>query len=147
MTNAGPDTALNAVVTDVLPTTLDFVSATGCTFASATHTVTCNLGAVTTAGASLTIVTTPNSSGSITNTASVAASTVDANSANNSATATSAVASAGGADLGVTTSIPTKITVGTGFSILAHRHQSRSKPKPVATLTDTLPAQPRPPVR
>ena len=138
VTNAGPDTALNAVVTDVLPTTLDFVSATGCTFASATHTVTCNLGAVTTAGASLTIVTTPNSSGSITNTASVSASTVDANSANNSATATSAVASAGGADLGVTTSIPTKITVGTGFSISLTVTNHGPNPT-VATLTDTLP--------
>ena len=74
--------------------------------------------AVTTAGATVTIATTPNSSGSIANTASVSATTLDANPANNSATATSGVASAGGADLGVTTAVAVKVTEGTAFSVV-----------------------------
>jgi len=139
ITNSGPDTALNTVVTDVLPASLDFVSAQGCTFASATRTVTCSLGAVTTAGATVTIVTTPNSSGSIANTASVSATTLDANPANNSATATSGVASAGGADLGVTTAVAVKVTEGTAFSAMltVTNHGPNST---VATVTDAVPA-------
>jgi uncharacterized repeat protein (TIGR01451 family) len=107
ITNAGPDSATSATLTDVLPSTLDFVSAPGCTYASATRTVSCALGTVDLSGDSATIVASANTAGSVDNAASVAASTTDPNTANNSATATTTVESAGGADLGVTTSVTT----------------------------------------
>lgn len=137
--NAGPDTALNTTVTDVLPATLDYVSAPGCTFASGTRTVTCNLGSVSTAGTSVTITATPNAAGSITNTVSATASTADVNPANNSATLTTPVASAGGADLGVTTSVAATVVKSTPFAIVLTitNHGPNAS---TATLVDTQPA-------
>ena len=137
--NAGPDSALSAVLTDVLPATLDFVSAPGCTYASATRTVSCALGTVTSTGASATIVATANTSGSIDNTASVSAATSDPNVADNSATATTSVQGVGGADLGVTTAVPTKVDQGTNvaYALTVRNHGPNADADVV--LTDVLP--------
>jgi uncharacterized repeat protein (TIGR01451 family) len=89
VTNLGPQTAQNVVVTDTLPSRLDFVSAPGCTYAPTTRVVTCNLGSLA-SGASntitLTTTITGNAGGWITNTAQVTSSTSDPVSANNSST-------------------------------------------------------------
>ncbi|MCP3981212.1 MAG: DUF11 domain-containing protein [bacterium] len=88
VTNNGPHTATNVVVTDVLPAGTSFVSATpsqgSC---SGTTTITCNLGAIVNTGtASVEIlILTPSVVGIITNNASVAADQTDPVGADNSA--------------------------------------------------------------
>jgi len=89
VSNGGPGSAANVVVTDVLPAGTTFTSATptqgSC---SGTTTVTCNLGTIANASSatiSLTI-TTPSTPGPLSNTANVATSSSDPNPANNSAT-------------------------------------------------------------
>jgi uncharacterized repeat protein (TIGR01451 family) len=74
VTNNGPSTASNVVVTDVIPTNTTFVSATptqgNCT---GTTTVTCTLGAIADDGtATITLVVTAPQSGTFNNTATVA---------------------------------------------------------------------------
>jgi uncharacterized repeat protein (TIGR01451 family) len=96
--NAGPDGASDVSVTDNLPTSVSFVSATpsqgNCSQAAGT--VTCSLGTVASGGtAAVTIVVTPNSSGIITNSASITTSTNDPNSVNNSDSEDTSVAVAG----------------------------------------------------
>jgi uncharacterized repeat protein (TIGR01451 family) len=90
VTNLGPSPAQNVVVTDTLPSRLDFASASpGCTFTPSTRVVTCNAGSLANgANASLTITTTitGNGGGWITNTAQVTSSTADPASANNTST-------------------------------------------------------------
>jgi uncharacterized repeat protein (TIGR01451 family) len=90
VTNLGPSPAQNVVVTDTLPSRLDFVSASpGCTYAPATRVVTCNVGSLANgANASVTITTTITGAGGgwITNTAQVTSSTADPAGANNTST-------------------------------------------------------------
>jgi uncharacterized repeat protein (TIGR01451 family) len=86
--NNGPSGATGVTMTDSLPGTVTFVSATpsqgNCT---GTATVTCNLGSLTNgASATITIVVTPTQAGGISNTARVAANEADPNTNNNSAT-------------------------------------------------------------
>ncbi|HET6770157.1 MAG TPA: S8 family serine peptidase, partial [Actinomycetota bacterium] len=86
VTNIGPDVALGVMVIDQLPASVAFVSATS-TQGSCGHssgTVTCNLGTLG-AGATATIdiVVKPTVPGTITNTASVSASTPDPVGSNN----------------------------------------------------------------
>jgi uncharacterized repeat protein (TIGR01451 family) len=89
VTNLGPNTAQNVVVTDVLPSRLNFGSAPGCAYNGATRTVTCSVSSLASgASASFTLTTTITGKGGgwITNTAQVSSSTSDPNTANNSAT-------------------------------------------------------------
>ncbi|MCP3978028.1 MAG: DUF11 domain-containing protein, partial [bacterium] len=79
VTNNGPDTATAVTLTDTLPASTTFQSATpsqgSC---SGTTTVTCNLGAILNGGtASVEILVTTSGPGSITNNASVAAHEID----------------------------------------------------------------------
>ena len=140
VSNAGPDPATSTTLTDVLPATLDLVSAPGCTYASATRTVTCALGTVTSSGASGTIVASANTAGSIANAATVTAATADANTANNTATATTTVESAGGADLGVTTTVPATIGKGNGVSYTLTVENHGPNADGDVVLTDVLPS-------
>src|SRR5436190_8207269 len=90
----GGNDASNVVVTDNLPSGVDFVSAAGCTHSG--NTVTCNLGQVNSGTApQVTIVVRPKKEGTLTNTATVA-SPNDAALGNNSATATTTVVKAAG---------------------------------------------------
>jgi uncharacterized repeat protein (TIGR01451 family) len=93
---SGGNDATDVVVTDNLPSGVDFVSATGGTCQRAGTTVTCNLGTLT-AGTigTVTIVVKTKHDGTITNTATVA-SPDDAVLSNNSATATTTVTKAKG---------------------------------------------------
>lgn len=98
VTNGGPSTATDATVTDVLPATVTFVSATpsqgSC---SGTATSTCNLGTLANGGsASVTIVVKTTQAGSLSNTASVTANEIDPVS-NNTAETTTQVMAANGA--------------------------------------------------
>jgi uncharacterized repeat protein (TIGR01451 family) len=101
VTNAGPNPAVNVIVTDDLPTGLDFVSATA-SAGSCDHKgrkVTCNLGTVAnpgppTANLTVTITTTVKQNfkgAAITNTASVASDNVDPQTNNNSDTESTTV--------------------------------------------------------
>jgi uncharacterized repeat protein (TIGR01451 family) len=89
ITNNGPGTATDVTVTDTLPATVTFVSAAPsqgtCT---GTATISCALGTIPN-GASATVVifVTPTALGPISNTATVATTSVDSVAANNTATA------------------------------------------------------------
>lgn len=86
--NNGPDGAQGVTVTDTLPASMSFVSATATLgTCSGTSTVTCALGPVPSGGsASVTIVVRPQRTGIISNTAAVASDLADANTANNTKT-------------------------------------------------------------
>jgi uncharacterized repeat protein (TIGR01451 family) len=86
VTNNGPSPATNVVVTDNLPAGVNFVSATptqgSC---GGTTTVTCNVGSLArNASAIINIVVVPQSAGTLTNNASVAASETDSDMTDNS---------------------------------------------------------------
>ncbi|MCH8309436.1 MAG: DUF11 domain-containing protein, partial [Chloroflexi bacterium] len=88
VTNNGPSSATNVVLTDVLPSGVSFGSATpsqgNC--GAVGGTVTCNLGSLSNGQSALvTIVVTPGAQGNITNTANVTAAEIDPRPANNSA--------------------------------------------------------------
>ncbi|HYG82800.1 MAG TPA: FG-GAP-like repeat-containing protein, partial [Pyrinomonadaceae bacterium] len=87
VTNDGVDDAASVSLTDTLPAGVTFVSATPSQGSCAgTSTVTCGLGALASgAGATVRIVVTPQSVGTLTNSASVTAATQDQNQSNNSA--------------------------------------------------------------
>ena len=137
--NAGPDTAQAATVADVLPAGLAFGSAPGCSYDDPSRTVSCPLGALSTAGTSVTITVTATAAGTIANTATVSSTTADPDTTDNTSTATTTVASAGGADLGVSTSVPAKVDQGTGFTYTLTVTNNGPNPEPDATVTDALP--------
>jgi uncharacterized repeat protein (TIGR01451 family) len=88
VTNAGPDTATAAVVTDALPAGLDFVAATASqgTISRSNRVVTASLGALTNLGSALILITvTPRAGGTVTNTAAVTAAELDPDPADNMA--------------------------------------------------------------
>jgi uncharacterized repeat protein (TIGR01451 family) len=92
--NLGPSAATNVVVTDNLPSTVDFVSASnGCSRKG--RKVTCNVGGLAASGGgakqSLTITVRPNKADTISNTASVKSSETDPQASNSSDTETTVV--------------------------------------------------------
>jgi len=89
VTNNGPETATNVVVTDTLPWSVSLVSAPAC---SGSGPLTCAAGTLANGDtATITITVTPNSAGPIANSASASATETDPNTANNTATATTTV--------------------------------------------------------
>jgi uncharacterized repeat protein (TIGR01451 family) len=94
MTNLGPEDAVNAVITDALPSRVDFDSASASqgSCSEAGGTVTCDLGDLVSGNsATVTISVIPNQEGSVTNTAVGSSDTQDPNLANNSDPATTTV--------------------------------------------------------
>lgn len=92
-TNQGPDAATGVMVTDTLPSGASFVSATpsqgSC---SGTGPVTCDLGALAaSANATIDVVVTPSSSGSITNSVTISGNETDAVASNDSSDETTTV--------------------------------------------------------
>jgi uncharacterized repeat protein (TIGR01451 family) len=92
VTNLGPGGATNVVVTDNLPATFALASATSTQGScSGTTTVSCNIGAMANAAtATITITGSPTAAGTLSNTASVAATEVESTMANNASTASAA---------------------------------------------------------
>ena len=87
VTNSGPNTAPGVNVTDPLPSSLEFVSGTGCSENGGT--VTCNLGSIANGGSeTVSITVIPTESGVITNTATANSGVQDPNTSNNSSSAT-----------------------------------------------------------
>jgi len=89
VTNHGPSSAGNVVVTHLLPNGVIFVSAVSSqgTCSQAGGLVTCNLGTLTYGGqATITVVTTPVITGALSSTASATSNQLDPDPSNNSAT-------------------------------------------------------------
>ncbi len=144
VTDNGPSDAANLSVTDTLPAGVTFVSATGagwtCTNVGNVS-VTCTLPTLATGATapSITIVVTaPAQAASLSNTASVAATTADPNAANNTSVAVTTVTAS--ADLAVTKTGPA--TVVAGGSVAYSLVVVNNGPSDAANLsvTDTLPA-------
>jgi len=112
-TNNGPDAASGVTVVDSLPTGVTFSSAVSTQGAcsQSTGTMTCNVGALANgASATITLVITPTTAGTIFNTATVAGNETDPISGNNTAQAVTTVISA---------PPPTVTTVTLGLSSLS----------------------------
>lgn len=86
--NDGPSPATGVVFTDILPSSVTFISATASqgSCSQVNGEVTCNLGTVTTDRVAITITGRPNAAGIVSNTASVRGNETDLNLSNNSAT-------------------------------------------------------------
>ena len=93
ITNNGPGTAASVTVTDTLPATVTFVSASPSQgTCSGTTTITCGLGTLPNgASATVLIFVTPTALGQISNTATVTTSSDDPTASNNTATADTTV--------------------------------------------------------
>jgi uncharacterized repeat protein (TIGR01451 family) len=114
LTNNGPNQATNVTFADSLPNSVSFVSATasqGSVSQNSGSLVSGVLGSLAAgAGATVTVVVSPGAPGTITNTATVAASQSDLNPANNSASVITSVHNTT-ADLALTLSGPTNAMV------------------------------------
>jgi uncharacterized repeat protein (TIGR01451 family)/CSLREA domain-containing protein len=102
VSNTGPQDATGVTVTDVLPDSLHFNSVSpsqgACTRSAATSpkpkagTISCSLGSIAnSAGATITIVVTATTPGTVTNTANLTGNQSDPDQSNNSSTATTTV--------------------------------------------------------
>ncbi len=142
--NAGPDSATDVVVTDPLPAGVTFVSASGAGW-SCSHdagTVTCTRAdlAVGTAPAIAIEVTAPNAITSLSNTATIAATSVDPDGPLTASTTTSVLSPA---TVGVTKSVigsTSAFGTVTYTIILTNTSASEQQNNPGSELTDVLPA-------
>ena len=144
--NQGPDDATGAEVTDTLPASVEFVSASaGCSEDSGT--VTCDLGSIP-AGTpdSAHITVRPTQPGTITNTASASADQGDPNTSNDSDTEQTTVSEAPpprdpSADLALSKSdSPDPVTVGGVLTYALRASNLGPDDATNVTVTDTLPA-------
>ena len=138
VSNFGPDDATGVTVTDTLPPQVTFVSAsTGCFFASGV--VTCALGALAgndSTQATIT-VTTPSTTGTISNTATVAGNETDPDTTNNESTIETLVRDP--ADLGVTVSdSPDPVTTGSTLTYTTVVTNAGPGDAPSVFMTQTL---------
>lgn len=146
VTNNGPGTAKNVTVTDTLPGSVTLISAIPSTGScSGTSTVTCSLGNISN-GDSVTIAidVTPNSAGTIYNSASVSGTTSDPDNSNNTTPSISTTVNApvSNADLSITKSADfDPVTVGGTLTYtLTVTNNSTTVDATNVTVTDTLPA-------
>ncbi len=142
--NGGPSDAASVSVTDTLPAGVTFVSATGGGWACSNAgnvSVTCTrpaLAAGATAPTVTLVITAPNQAGSLSNTASVASTTADPNSANNSSSATTTVTAS--ADLSIVKTGPGTVTAGGSVSYALAVANAGPSDAASVSVTDTLPA-------
>ena len=122
VTNNGPDDAQNVVLTENLPPQATFLSANPGPATNAANVLTFNLGTIP-SGQTVTVKVSmrplPGVGGFVHNSASVTTTSLDTNSANNSVTRDSVVASPDQSDLNVTISGPTFSVSTTGIAYTA----------------------------
>jgi uncharacterized repeat protein (TIGR01451 family) len=134
--NLSSNTAGGVVVTDTLPSSVTFVSASaGCTHSGGI--VTCPIGTIAGGANSIVQITvTPNSTGTISNTASVSTTDADMNSNNNVDTETTAIANALSATL---TDSPDPIRIGSDLTYTATVSNASISPATGVQLQQQLP--------
>ena len=143
--NNGPDTALNAVLTDSLPGGVVFVSATpgqgSC--GEVGGVVTCNLGDIASGGrVDVVIVVTASAAGVITNNAGVTSDTVDLNDSNDNASEDTTVKPAVGpeADLSIAkVDSPDPVTAGAPLTYTLFITNTGLDAATTVAVTDELP--------
>jgi uncharacterized repeat protein (TIGR01451 family) len=150
VTNNGPGTSANVVLSETQPTNTTFVSiayASGTTGWSCSGTAySCSIASLPVGSSTtFTVVAKVGSavaSGTvITDTASVSATTIDPNPSNNYATVTTVVATAGQADLGITkTGTPNPVLAGNNITYTIVVTNNGPATSSNVTMTDTLPA-------
>jgi uncharacterized repeat protein (TIGR01451 family) len=138
--NAGPGEATGVTLTDILPGSLEFVSASASQgTCSGTTTVTCALGSLARgASATVTIVARAIQAGSVSNSVSVAATEADPNGQNNTATATTTVNAL--ADAGLTKAATASARVGENVTYTLTTTNAGPSPASGVVVTDTLPS-------
>jgi uncharacterized repeat protein (TIGR01451 family) len=140
--NAGPDDAMNTVATDTLPSSVTFVSTSGCSN-DPLGIPSCNLGTVAALGSkSYTITTTVASSATgptISNSVQGFTSATDSNVFNNTSTQSTTVTTS--ADLSITkTDSPDPVATGQFLTYTVTVHNNGPSDASGVAVTDTLPA-------
>ena len=142
VSNGGPSGATNVTVVDTLPPSVAFVSATPSqgTCSQAAGVVTCDLGALGSGGAaSIVIVVTPGTIGTITDQATVSATQADPDLANNTDSEDSIVEDP--TDLSVQIAdAPDPVTAGLNVTYTLTVGNAGPSPATGVVVTDTLPA-------
>jgi uncharacterized repeat protein (TIGR01451 family) len=142
VTNNGPSTATNVVLTDTVPSATTFVSASSTqgTCSQSAGVVTCNIGTLNNGNSAVvTMIVTTTVSGTLTNTATATATESDPNTGNNTATATTTV-NAAAADLSITKSASaTSVLVGQNITYSIGVSNAGPQPATNVTITDPVP--------
>ncbi|MEJ2218375.1 MAG: hypothetical protein P8099_17365, partial [Gemmatimonadota bacterium] len=139
----GTSDASGVVLTDTLPGSLTYVSATGGgTYNATSRAVTWNVGTLAVGGSTtlgLAATVAAGASGSVSNTATVSSTSTDANASNDTSTTTATVGQT--ADLAVVKSGPASATAGTNLTYtIAVNHVGGTSDASGVTVTDTLPS-------
>jgi uncharacterized repeat protein (TIGR01451 family) len=142
VSNAGPDTATAVVVSDTLPSSLTFGSATASqgSCSAVGNAVTCTIGDLASgANATVTIVATPTGAGAITNTATVQSAAADPDPADNSSSQGTTVNLS--ADVSVTKTVtPTTLAVAGSATFTLTVSNAGPSAASAVQVTDPLPA-------
>ncbi len=140
--NSGPSTATSVTLTDELPASLTFQSASSSqgTCGEASGTVTCDLGTLAaSSSATVQIVVRADSAGDVTNSAEVSAAEMDPDHSGNSATDTTTVEPV--ADLSITKSdSPDPATTGANLTYALEVANAGPSSASAVTVSDDLPA-------
>jgi uncharacterized repeat protein (TIGR01451 family) len=147
VTNNGPNSATGVTVTDTRPAATTFVSATSSQGScSGTTTITCALGTLAFPGsATVTIVVTPTTAGTLSNTASVSSTTTDPVPGNNTTAPVTTTVNPATVliDLEVTqTAAPSPVQVGLPVTYTITVTNNGPGTATGVTVTDTLPTTP-----